>query len=99
MDNFPFQNQMIPDQSDNITVGRIVNVDRQNRSFTVMTDKDRSSAIRFNLADNARITDFFGKPTDLCCLNPGARVRVRHANFMTMSIPPQTTAFTIRVIR
>ena len=32
-------------------------------------------------------------------LFPGLRVRVRHANFMTASIPPQTTALEVRVIR
>lgn len=98
MDNFSFENQMRPNESETITVGRIVNVDSQNRSFTVFTDPNPSSAIRFNLADNARITDFFGRPANLCCLSPGTRVRVRHANFMTMSIPPQTTAFSVRII-
>ena len=98
MQNPMMQDPMRPNQQETITVGRIMNVDRQNRSFTVMTDPNPSSAIRFNLADNARITDFFGRPTNLCCLNPGTRVRVRHANFMTMSIPPQTTAFAVRII-
>ena len=98
MDKFPFENQMMPDEQEPIAIGRVVNVDRQNNSFTVMTDRNPTSAIRFNLADNARITDFFGRPINLCCLAPGTRVRVRHANFMTMSIPPQTTAFSVRII-
>lgn len=92
-----FDNQMM-NPSENITVGRIINVDRQNRSFTLMTDQRRSSTIRFNLADNARLTDIWGRPMNFSCLMPGLRVRVRHAAFMTMSIPPQTTAFSVRVI-
>ena len=98
MDNFSFNNDMRPNRPDTITVGRVMSVDIPNRFFTVMTDSNPNSAIRFNLADNVRITDFFGRPINLCCLSPGSRVRVRHANFMTMSIPPQTTAFSVRVI-
>ena len=98
MDNFSFGPQR-PNNSDTITVGRIINIDRRNRSFTILTGQDPSSAIRFNLADNARITDYFGRTMNFSCLTPGMRVRVRHALFMTMSIPPQTTAFAVRVIR
>ena len=98
MDYFSPENQM-QNQSDNIAVGRIIDVDRRNRSFTIMRDQNRSSTIRFNLADNARITDIWGRPMNFSCLMPGLRVRVRHAAFMTMSIPPQTTAFSVRVIR
>lgn len=108
MDNFPFENQMMqermmpdqmmPNQQDTITVGRVVSVDIPNRFFTVLTDPNPTSAVRFNLADNARLTDFFGRSINLCCLSPGSRVRVRHSNFMTRSIPPQATAFSVRII-
>ena len=96
--DFPYESQM-QNRSDNITIGRIVNIDRQNRSFTVMTDRNVSSAIRFNVPPNARILDLFGRSIHFHDLIPGLRVRVRHASFMTMSLPPQTTAFTVRVIR
>lgn len=85
--------------SDNVTVGRIVNTDRQNRSFTTISDGSLSSVIRFNLADNAQILNSNGGAMSFTNLVPGLRVRVRHANFMTASIPPQTTAFEVRVIR
>lgn len=98
MDSYSFENQM-QGRNDNTTVGRIVNIDRQNRNFTVMTNQNRSSSIRFNVPENVRVFDLFGRPMNFSCLTPGMRVRVHHASFMTMSIPPQTTAFTIRVIR
>jgi hypothetical protein len=85
--------------SDNETVGRIVNVDRRNRSFTTVSDGNIASTVRFNLADDAQIFNGIGRPMDFSNLVPGLRVRVRHAAFMTMSIPPQTTAFEVRVIR
>ena len=86
-----------PRPDNNITEGRIVNVDRRNRSFTTIRDSNLSSLIQFNLAPDARIFDRFGRPTDFSRLVPGLRVQVRHAAFMTASIPPQTTAFEVRI--
>lgn len=93
MDNF-FNNQI-----GNFTVGRIIDINKQNRSFTTICCNDFSSRIRFNVPGNARIFGIFGQPINFNQLNVGMRVRVRHADFMTMSIPPQTTAFEINVIR
>ena len=85
--------------SDNTTVGRIIDVDRQNRSFTTISDNNRTSIIRFNVSKETRFFDISGRPINFSRLVPGLRVRVRHANFMTASIPPQTTAFEVRIIR
>ena len=83
---------------DEVTSGTILNVDRGGRSFTTISDRDFSSVIRFNVSDDTRIFDRFGRPTNVSGLRAGMRVRVRHANFMTASIPPQTTAFEVRVL-
>lgn len=85
-------------RQDQITVGRITDVDRRNRSFTTISDQDISTIIRFNVPENALIFSRSGRPMNFSQLTPGLRVRVRHANFMTASIPPQTTAFEIRVL-
>lgn len=79
--------------------GRIINIDRENRNFTAINDGNLSSTIRFNVPMNTRIFDMFGRPISFNRLMPGMRVRVRHADFMTASIPPQTTALEIRVVR
>ena len=47
--------------------------------------------IKGSAQDNITI----GRRTDFSGLIPGLRVRIRHASFMTASIPPQTTAFEI----
>ena len=86
-------------RNDNVTIGRIVDIDRQNRSFTTISDANLSTVIRFNVADDAQIFNAFGRPMNFSGLVSGLRVRVRHAAFMTASIPPQTTAFEIRVVR
>lgn len=85
-------------QSDNFTTGRILDINQRNRSFSTISDGNASSIVRFNLADNVRIFNRNGRPMEFSDLNQGMRVRVRHANFMTASIPPQTTAFEIRVL-
>ena len=83
---------------DNVITGRILNVDWNNRSFTTISDRDFSTVIRFNISDNTLILDRMGRPISLARLIPGTLVQVRHANFMTASIPPQTTAFEVRVL-
>ena len=83
---------------DNITIGNILEVDRNARSFTTISDRDFSTIIRFNVPENAAIFDRLGRPMNFSRLTPGMRVRVRHAEFMTASIPPQTTAFEVRVL-
>ncbi len=83
---------------DNVVTGRILEIDRNNRSFTTISDLDFSSIIRFNVSDNTRFLDRAGRNTNFARLNQGMLVRVRHADFMTASIPPQTTAVEVRIL-
>lgn len=83
---------------DNIITGRILEIDRDNRSFTTISDGNRPSVTRFNVPRNTPIFDRNGRTMNFSRLIPGMRVRVRHASFMTASIPPQTTAFEVRVL-
>ena len=83
----------------NTTVGRIINTDSNNFFITVMTNSNLSSVIRYNVASNAVILTPFGRTTGFSSLVPGMRVRVTHAAFMTLSIPPQTTAYRIQILR
>ena len=85
--------------SDNTITGRIIDVDRNARMFTTITGNNPTSIIRFSVPNNTPIFDMQGRPMPFARLFPGLRVQVRHANFMTASIPPQTTAREIRVIR
>lgn len=81
------------------TTGRIIEVNTRNNFILVMRNQNPASVVRFNITPNTAILDFFGRRTSLSSLNAGFRVRVEHATFMTASIPPQTTAFTIQMIR
>lgn len=86
-------------EPENVTIGRIISVNRQNRSITTVSPENQFSVIRFNVAEDAGIRNSFGRPVSFDNLVPGLRIRVQHAPFMTASIPPQTTAFDIQVIR
>lgn len=81
------------------TVGRIIEVNTRNNYILVLRNQNPSSAVRFNISSDTDILDFFGRRTSLSSLRAGFRVRVEHATFMTASIPPQTTAFKVQIIR
>ena len=81
------------------TIGRIIEVNTRNNFILVLRNQNIASTIRFNISPSTTIFDFLGRRTPLSSLRPGIRVRVEHASFMTASIPPQTTAFSIRMIR
>lgn len=85
--------------SENVVTGRIIDIDRDSRMFTTITGNRPSSVIRFRVTNNTRIFDMQGRPMGFSRLFPGLHVRILHADFMTASIPPQTTALEVRVIR
>ena len=83
---------------ENVVFGRILDVNRRDRNFTTISDRDFFSRIRFQVNEDTRIRDRFGRPMEFSRLVPGMQVQVRHANFMTASIPPQTNALEVRVL-
>lgn len=79
--------------------GRILRINVPEQFIVTINNNNLSSAVRFNITNQTVILDPFGRRISLRNLIPGLRVRVEHANFMTASIPPQTPAFRIQVIR
>lgn len=84
--------------SNNVTSGRIVSVDVRNRAFNIGRPNDPARQTRFNITNNTLIRNRAGNPIRLSNLGIGQNVRVIHADYMTASIPPQTTAFYVQVI-
>lgn len=82
----------------NIIVDRVMLVDTDNSFFITGNTNDINSQIRFNVTDTTIILNQRGNRICLCSLRPGQMVRVEHASFMTFSIPPQTTAYHVRII-
>ncbi|MBD5097269.1 MAG: hypothetical protein HDT40_09825 [Lachnospiraceae bacterium] len=83
----------------NTTEGRIINVNHANRYITVLANSNMSPIIRFNIAPDVIIMTPFSRTANISSLMPGMRVRITHATFMTASIPPQTTAYRIQIMR
>lgn len=83
---------------DYTVIGNILEIDRENRTMTTIQGQNRNSIIRFNVPQNTPVYDRNGASMNFNRLMPGMHVKVRHAEFMTLSIPPQTTAFEIRVL-
>lgn len=81
-----------------VTEGMVIDVDLNNRFLYTGNPNDIYSQIRFTITDSTVIMDRRGRQIRLGNLRPGDFVRVEHANFMTMSIPPQTTAYEVRVL-
>ncbi len=86
-------------ESENTTIGRVIEINQRGNYMLTMSTLNPSSIIRFNLTPDTAILDPSGRR--ICCLRflMGLRVRVQHAAFMTASIPPQTTAFSIQILR
>ena len=82
----------------NIVEDRIIEVDRNGNFLITGNPNDIMSQMRFVVDDSTDIFDRRGNRIRLRNLRPGQMVRVEHADFMTMSIPPQTTAFRIWVL-
>ncbi|BBF43649.1 hypothetical protein lbkm_2337 [Lachnospiraceae bacterium KM106-2] len=104
--SFPPQSQAFeiiiqrrPPVRNRVTDGRIIQVDARNQFIIVAQSTQFGSTIRFNINRDTLIFGISGQRIQIWDLFPGLRVRVEHADFMTASIPPQTTAFVIRVIR
>lgn len=90
----PYPNPNFP----NVVEDRIIEVDTRNNFFVTGNPNDMMSQMRFAVSNETQIWDRRGNRISLRDLRPGQMVRVEHADFMTMSIPPQTTAFRIWVI-
>lgn len=80
------------------TTDRIVSVDSRNGILITGSPNDINRQIRFIVTNETVILNSNGSRISLRSLRPGQRVRVTHADFMTLSIPPQTTAFRIQVL-
>ena len=80
------------------TEDTVIEVDLANRFLYTGIPFDILSQMRFVVTDSTTIRDRRGRRIRLRDLRPGDFVRIEHANFMTMSIPPQTTAYDIQVL-
>lgn len=81
-----------------VTTARILYYDPVNRLLYTGRPGDRNSQMVFVVTNATSILDRFGRPGNVGMLRPGQQVRITHADFQTASMPPQTTAFRIRIL-
>jgi hypothetical protein len=77
---------------------QVAGVDTQNGFLITGDPSDINEQTRFVVTADTVILDSDGRRISLRSLRPGQWVRVTHADFMTLSIPPQTTAYRIQVL-
>lgn len=82
----------------NTVEDRIIEIDTRNNFLLTGNPNDIMSQMRFVVNNMTNIFDRRGNRISFRDLRPGQMIRVEHADFMTASIPPQTTAFNIWVL-
>ena len=86
-----------PSASD-VTTTRVLFFNPFTRLLYTGRPNDPNRQMIFVVTRSTSIIDRNGRPGNISLLRPGQRVRITHANFQTASIPPQTTAFRIRIL-
>lgn len=87
---------MVPDVV--TTTDRVVSVDVRNNFLITGNPYEMIEQMRFVVSNATVILNYNGDRISLGQIKPGQLVRVEHAAFQTLSIPPQTTAFRIQVL-
>ena len=82
----------------NVTTDRVVNVDLNYGFLLTGNPYDMNDQMIFTISDETEILDRNGKNIPLAAIRPGQLVRVEHANFQTLSIPPQSPAYRVQVL-
>lgn len=86
-------------QESMVTEGRVLAVDTRNHFLETGVPGNIMSQMRFAVSRDTIITDPWGRRISLDDIRRGQNVRVEHAVFQTASLPPQTAAFRIQVLR
>jgi hypothetical protein len=81
-----------------VTTDRVVSNDAVNGVLTTGNPFDLSEQISFIISDNTMIIGRNGYRIPLGQIKPGQMVMVEHANFQTMSIPPQSPAYRVKAL-
>lgn len=82
----------------NLVQDRIAEIDLINNIILTGNPNDIMSQVRFVVSNMTEIFDCRGNRIGLKDLRLGQMIKVQHADFMTASIPPQTTALRIWVL-
>lgn len=82
----------------NITTDRVVSVDTDNGFLLTGNPYDMYDQMIFTISNETVILDRNNNDIPLEAIQPGQLVRVEHAIFQTLSIPPQSPAYRVQVL-
>ncbi|MBE5967485.1 MAG: hypothetical protein E7255_11090 [Lachnospiraceae bacterium] len=82
----------------NITTDRVVSVDVNNGFLLTGNPYDINDQFIFTISNETVILDQNNNIIPLEAIQPGQLVRVEHAIFQTLSIPPQSPAYRVQVL-
>jgi hypothetical protein len=80
------------------TTDRVVSVDTNNGFLLTGNPYDMYDQMIFNISNETVILDQNNNTIPLEAIQPGQMVRVEHAIFQTLSIPPQSPAYRVQVL-
>ena len=81
-----------------ITTDRVVGVDTNNGFLITGNPYDINDQMIFTISNETVILDQNNNTIPLEAIQPGQLVRVEHAIFQTLSIPPQSPAYLVQVL-
>lgn len=87
-----------PAPASRMITDRIVEVDIRGRMFITGHPNQLHQQMKFVVTNETVILNRNGNRISLGMLRPRQTVRVTHADFQTMSIPPQTTAYRVQLL-
>ncbi len=87
-----------PPRDTTTTTARVVRVDTVNNMLTTGSYFNINRQKIFTVSRQTQIYNRRGRAIPLRAIRSGQLVRVTHANFQTMSIPPQSPAYKIQVL-
>lgn len=82
----------------NVAMDRVVSVDTKNGFLTTGNPYDIYDQFIFTISNETLILDQDNDIIPLDAIQPGQLVRVEHAIFQTLSIPPQSPAYRVQVL-
>lgn len=89
---------LVEETSVHITTDRVVSVDTDNGFLFTGNPYDIYDQKIFTISDTTVILDRNNNVISLEVIQPGQLVRVEHAIFATLSIPPQSPAYLVQVL-
>ena len=96
--SYAYRIVLLHEKASVISTGRVVGVDIENGFLLTGNPYDINDQFIFTISSETEITDRNNNTISLEEIQPGQQVRVEHAIFQTLSIPPQSPAYRVKVI-